>query len=85
MKKENKIRVGKKIEEIRKAKGLTLVRLSDLSGIQVATLSRIENNKMTGTLETHVKLIKVLGVTLAELYADIDQSNEQQPSSGFQP
>lgn len=81
MKKEIKVRVGTKLGEFRRAKNITLSHLSELSGVQLATLSRIENNKMTGTLETHVKLVQVLGVRLSDLYANIDKAIEQNSSS----
>jgi len=64
--------IGKKIKEIRKLKNMTLVELSQKSGVQVATLSRIENLKMTGTLESHINIAKALGVDIASLYKEID-------------
>jgi len=66
------VNIGNKIKEVRKAKHITLVDLSKKSGVQVATLSRIENLKMTGTLESHMKIAKALGVDIASLYKEID-------------
>lgn len=63
--------IGKKLKTFRKDKDLTLVELSKKSGVQVATLSRMENNKMTGTLESHMALAKALNVDLPQLYGDI--------------
>ena len=40
------IRLGKTIKRLRKARKLSLTEIARLSGIQLATLSRIENNKM---------------------------------------
>mgnify|MGYP002066097522 CR=1 FL=1 len=40
------IQVGKSIKKLRKEKGISLSKLSELSKVQIATLSRIEHNKM---------------------------------------
>ncbi len=42
--------IGTKMHALRKAKKLTLTDLARKSGIQLATLSRIENLKMVGTI-----------------------------------
>lgn len=67
--------LGKRIEAIRKAKKMKLTELSNETGIQLATLSRIENMKMTGTLESHIKIAKALGIDVTELYRDIEKDN----------
>lgn len=64
--------LGSKIRKLRKARKMTLVELSESSGVQLATLSRIENNKMTGTLESHMNIARALGINLAELLTGID-------------
>ena len=46
--------IGEKLHAIRKAKRISLTELSEKSGVQMATLSRIENKKMVGTLESHM-------------------------------
>lgn len=63
--------IGKRLKELREAKKMSLTELSKRSGIQIATLSRIENRKMIGTLDSHMSIAKALGVNLPELYADI--------------
>lgn len=63
--------IGKKLKEIRKKQGMTLVQLSEKSGVQVATLSRLENLKMTGTVDSHMALARALSVDVTQLYADI--------------
>ena len=63
--------IGKKIREIRESKSMTLSSLAEASGVQIATLSRIEHHKMTGTLESHMNIAKALGVDLPALYSDI--------------
>lgn len=67
--------IGEKIKTIRKSKHMSLTDLSSASGIQMATLSRIEHKKMVGTLESHIMIAKALGVDVTELYAEISQSS----------
>ena len=63
--------IGQKVKELRKAHKMTLSALAQKSGVQLATLSRIENLKMTGTLESHMKIAKALDVALPQLYQEI--------------
>ncbi len=63
--------IGSKIKELRKAQKITLTELSQKSGVQLATLSRIEHSKMVGTLESHIQIAKALGVDVTKLYAGL--------------
>ncbi len=63
--------IGKKIKELREARKMSLTEVSQQSGVQLATLSRMENLKMTGTLESHIKIAQALGVSLPQLYSDL--------------
>jgi len=67
--------LGERIRKIREAKGISLTELSKRSGVQLATLSRMENAKMTGTLESHIAIAKALNVELLELYKGIDKAS----------
>jgi len=62
------INVGEIIKNLRKEKGLTLPVLSEKSGVAMGSLSRIENGKMTGRLESHLRICQVLGIELSDLY-----------------
>ncbi len=70
------MKIGKKLKEIRKSKKMTLKELSDKSGVQIATLSRMENAIMTGTLESHTAICNALGVSLAEFYGEVEASEK---------
>ena len=67
--------IGKRVETIRKSQKMSLTELSQRSGIQMATLSRIENMKMVGTLESHINIAKALGIDVTELYRGIDRDS----------
>jgi len=68
--------VGEIIKKMRKEKGMTLLELSKQSGVALATLSRIENGRMTGTLESHMNICKAFELTLPELYKDLPSSKK---------
>jgi len=63
--------LGQKLKELRKIQNMTLVQLSEKSGVQVATLSRIENERMTGTLESHMAIATALSVDVTQLYSGL--------------
>jgi phosphoribosylamine-glycine ligase len=55
---------GEIIHGLRKEKKITLLELSEKSGVALATLSRIENGKMTGTLKSHMNICKTLEIDI---------------------
>jgi transcriptional regulator with XRE-family HTH domain len=69
--------IGKRVKELREIQGMKLVELAEKSGVQIATLSRIENLKMTGTLESHMHIAKALGVDVTQLYTDIVKEEDK--------
>lgn len=68
--------LGKTLNSLRKEREMTLVDLAHKSGVALATLSRMENGKMTGTLESHMKICDALGVALPELYKNLYTSKK---------
>ena len=79
MSRKNKLanRLGLRIRGLRRQKKITLIELSELTGIAQATLSRIETGLMIGTVKSHQKIAETLGVGLAELYETIDNRHEK--------
>lgn len=63
--------IGEIIHKIRKEKKLTLLELAQKSGVALATLSRMENGKMTGTLESHMHICDAFDISLPELYKNL--------------
>src|SRR6185503_12090764 len=63
--------LGERIKNVRKSRKLTLIEVAKSTGIDQATLSRIENGKMTGTLDSHMRIADALGVRLPELYDQV--------------
>ena len=66
--------VGARLRVLRKTQKVTLVELANASGVDAATISRIETGRMSGTLESHIKLARALGLKLTELYAGIEEA-----------
>ena len=67
--------IGEKLHALRKAKRISLTELSEKSRVQMATLSRIENKKMVGTLDCHIQIAKALGIDVTELYKGLSHQN----------
>ncbi len=65
---------GQRIRSLRKENGLSLEQLSSKSGVALATLSRIENGKGSGTFRTHQRIAEALRIPLTEMYKDIEES-----------
>jgi transcriptional regulator with XRE-family HTH domain len=78
MKKKAKVTIGNNLSQIRINKKISLTQLSEQSGVQMATLSRIAHNKMTGTLESHMAIAEALGVHLEDLYKDVSRNTKSE-------
>lgn len=70
------MKIGKRMHELRKEKDITLEELSKETGVALATLSRMENNKMTGTVDSHTKICRALGVSVGELYSELENKSK---------
>jgi transcriptional regulator with XRE-family HTH domain len=69
--------IGYTIHKLRKERKMTLLELSKKSGVALATLSRIENGKMTGTLDSHMRVAESLEISFTDLYKDLVISKKQ--------
>ena len=64
--------LGLQIRNLRRQKKITLIELSKITGVAQATLSRMETGLMVGTVKSHQKISEALGVSLAQLYEQLD-------------
>jgi quercetin dioxygenase-like cupin family protein len=69
------MKIGRKLKALRKDRKMTLKELSEKSGVQIATLSRMEHDIMTGTLESHISICRALGVTLSDFYKEVESES----------
>lgn len=60
-------RLGERVRELRRARGLTLERLAELSGVSRAMISKLERGEKNPTLVVAARLAEGLGVTLSRL------------------
>ncbi|MFA5008764.1 MAG: XRE family transcriptional regulator [Candidatus Omnitrophota bacterium] len=70
--------IGPVIRNLRKSQDMTLAELSEKSNVALATLSRIETGKMTGTLESHMQIAKAFGLTLPQFYSEVEKLKSSQ-------
>jgi transcriptional regulator with XRE-family HTH domain len=62
------VRFGRRIQELRKAKGLSQEEFADKCGLDRTYISGIERGKRNVGLENVRVLAKALGVTLSQLF-----------------
>jgi len=68
--------LGEQIKRVRTAKGLSQKEVLNISGLDKAQLSRIENGKTDPSFTTLQRIANALGLSIAELFATTDQINE---------
>ena len=66
--------IGSRLRALRKTQKIRLLELAKAAGVDAATISRIETGQMTGTLESHMKLARALGVKLTALYEGLEEA-----------
>jgi transcriptional regulator with XRE-family HTH domain len=70
--------VGRQIHKLRKQRGLTQGKLSELSGVSDSQLSQIENGQVTANVATLWSIARALDVDIARLFP------RQSPSEDFE-
>lgn len=65
--------IGCTIRRLRAERNFTLKQLSDKTGIQMASLSRMENNKMMGALDSYYALAEAFRMKLSELFQEYEK------------
>ncbi|MDH3472789.1 MAG: XRE family transcriptional regulator [Rhodospirillales bacterium] len=70
--------IGVNIRRYRTAEGLTLKELAERSGVSIATISKIENGKISGGFETIYKIARGLGVLVTEIIIEGNGGEECQ-------
>ena len=68
-------RVAAWIRAYRLRRNLTLAQLSELSGVSVGHLSRLENGTRTPTVRLLLQLARALGVSVGELVGETSQQS----------
>ncbi len=66
-------KLGLRVRALRTSHGLTQEALAERMGFRAAYISQIENGAKGATLETLAGIAAALGMTLSELFLDVDQ------------
>jgi len=66
------VMVGEKVRSQRKERKLSLRNLADISGLNINTLSLIENGKVSPSVSTLQRLASGLGVTISAFFEPVD-------------
>lgn len=68
--------VGQKLSDLRRAKGMSLQQLAEVSDVSPAAIHKIERSGMVPTITTLLKLATPLGVTVSYFVEDDESSPE---------
>lgn len=60
--------IGKRLAELRSAKGMTRYRLTQITGVSGHHIKGIEEGTRQPTIDTLQRLVEALGLTLAEFF-----------------
>lgn len=66
--------IGKKIKKIRISKGLSMYRITQITGISGHHIKGIEEGTRQSTIDTLQKLLVPLGISMAELFSEESES-----------
>lgn len=66
--------IGKKIKKIRISKGLSMYRITQITGISWHHIKGIEEGTRQPTIDTLQKLLIPLGISMAELFSEKNES-----------
>ncbi len=76
------MRIGERIKEMRKARGLSADEVAEKLGVSLSTLYRYENSSISKVpIDVIDKLCTVLGVTTSELMGNESAEGEELPAS----
>lgn len=68
--------IRQRIKQVRVEKGISQVRLGELTGLDQAYISRLENGTAEGTPSQLYAIAKALGVEVAYLYGETDEKGD---------
>ncbi|MBO8136766.1 MAG: helix-turn-helix transcriptional regulator [Desulfotomaculum sp.] len=71
--------IAKRLKELRESKGFSVYKLSKLSEISSTYLHEIERGEKQPTVEKVSRICKALGITLAEFFADTQETEPLPP------
>lgn len=79
------MKLAEKLRSFREQQGWSQRELATHSGLASGTISHLETGKFRGDLATHQKLVRGLGITLAELYRGVEDLDWDHGSTPLTP
>lgn len=71
----NHRQIGKRIKEIREQNNLSQAELAEATDLSVSYISHLENAKRKASLESVLRIVNALGITVDELLAEVQLHN----------
>lgn len=65
---------GEKIRKLRKSKGLSIVKLAEMTDLSTGLISEIERDKVVPSINAMLKIVNALGVTMGYFF---DENNDK--------
>ena len=71
----NHRQIGYRIKEVREQNHLSQAQLAEITDLSVSYISPIENAKRKASLESIIRIVNALGITVDELLAGVQMNN----------
>lgn len=71
----NHRQIGYRIKEVREQNHLSQAQLAEITDLSVSYISHIENAKRKASLESIIRIVNALGITVDELLAGVQMNN----------
>lgn len=71
----NHRQIGYRIKEVREQNRLSQAQLAEITDLSVSYISHIENTKRKASLESIIRIVNALGITVDELLAGVQINN----------
>lgn len=71
----NHRQIGYRIKEVREQNHISQAQLAEMTDLSVSYISHIENAKRKASLESVIRIVNVLGITVDELLAGVQMNN----------
>lgn len=68
-----KFKTGESLRSLRQQRNISLVEMAKLSGVQLATLSRMENNRVLGNIKNYQRIAYALKINLSQLFSEFEK------------
>ena len=71
----NHRQIGYRIKEVREQNHISQAQLAEMTDLSVSYISHIENAKRKASLESIIRIVNALGITVDELLAGVQMNN----------